>query len=250
MSMKTLLASLSASFALMAGEPSGLDVLRQASETYSHMKTESIEATVVMDLRTHRVEIPIKGVITRPDKFYFEVVNAMMGSQTISDGHYTWKYVAAFQQYTKVLASPGSLPIAEGPREILTGENLLDHLQSAVLLPAEKLTVDGKEVLCDVVEATYEPDAAADPGSSTRKTFWVDAQRGVILKVASRIRMDSAETGGAREIPQTVTVHSIKINEPLRASLFAFIAPEGVREVAQLSPPRSETPVNQQRDPE
>jgi outer membrane lipoprotein-sorting protein len=209
-----------------------------------------MEATVTMDIKTHRIQIPIVGAIVKPDKFYFEVVNSLIGSRTISDGHNIWKYVAAFQQYTKGSASPGILPIAEGPRDILAGERVLDGLQSAAHLRREELSVDGKQVDCDVVEATYEPDASRNPGQDTRKKLWVDVRRGLILKVSSLIRMGSPETGGTREIAQSVTVTSIKLNEPLRDSLFVFVAPEGVKEVAELAPPQRDPEIGQQPERE
>lgn len=250
MSIRTLPAFFSVCFALMAQESSGTAILRHAAQAYTHLRSESVEATVFMDMKTHRIEFPIVGAIVRPDKFHFEVVNSLMGSHTISDGHNIWKYVASFQQYTKMPVSPGIIPLEEGPRDILAGERVLDRLRSAVRLRREKLFVDGKQVDCDVIEATYEPDESGNPGKDTRKTFWVDVHRGVILKVSSLIRMDSPETGGAREIAQSVTVTSIKLNVPLRDSLFVFVAPEGAKEVAQLVPPRRAPEVGEQPERE
>jgi outer membrane lipoprotein-sorting protein len=172
-----------------------------------------------------------------------------MGSHTISDGRSVWKYVAAFQQYTKVPASRGIIPIAEGPRDILAGEGVLDRLQSAVRVRREKLSVDGQQIDCDVIEATYESDASDKPGEDTQKTFWVDVQRGVILKVSSLIKMDSPETGGARAIAQSVTVTSLKLNQPLRDSLFVFVPPAGTKEVAELVPPRRKPEISRQPEP-
>ena len=199
----------SACFALMAQETSGTAILRHAAAAYKSLKSERVEATVVMDMKTYRIEIPVVGAIVRPGKVRFEVINSMMGSQTISDGQTMWKYVASFRQYTKQPVSQGIFPIADGPADILTGEKVLDRLQSAKLLRREKLTVDGKQVDCDVVEAAYTTEAL-NPGQTERKTFWVDVHRGVILRISSLIRMDSSGTGGTREVAQSITVTSIE----------------------------------------
>ena len=249
MSLRTLSAFFSVCFGLMAQESVGTAILRHAAQVYGRLRSESVEAIVIMNMDTHRIEIPIVGARTRPDKFHLEVVNSVIGSHTISDGHNIWKYVASFQQYTKAPASPGVIPIEDGPRDILAGERVLDRLQSAVRVRREKLSVEGKQVDCDVIEATYEPIESGNPGKDPRKTFWIDVRRGVILKVFSRIRMDS-ETGGGREIAQSVIVTSIKLNEPIRDSLFVFVAPVGAKEVAQLEAPKTVSRIGQQPDPE
>ena len=190
---------------LMADDSDGTAVLRHAAEAYRRLKSESFEATVAMDTNGHRVETPITGAIVRPGKLRFEVLNSMIGSQTVSDGHSVWKYVASFGQYTRKPASPETFPVADGAADIFTGERVLHHLQSAKLLRREKLMVDGKQVDCDVIEAAYE---------GGKKTFWVDVHRRVILRETSLIRMDSSQGSWTRQMAQTITVTSIRLNEP------------------------------------
>ena len=227
-----------AGFALTAQERSGEAILRQVAQTYKGIKSQTFEATVVLDTKTNsmRMEIPMTGAMVRPGKVRFEMNNPMMSSQTISDGRNTWKYVAKFQQYTRKTASPGVFPMSDGPGDILAGENVLDRLQTAKLLRREKLSVDGNEVDCDVVEAEYSSQPGDPSGQERRKTFWVDRDRSVILKTSFAANF-TAPGGAPLDMTESITVTSIRLNQPVAESLFAFVPPDGAKEVDELMPP-------------
>jgi outer membrane lipoprotein-sorting protein len=241
MSLKIVCSFSILGFILAAREPDATDILRQIARTYSGIKSQSFEATVVLDLKTSsmRLEIPMTAAMTRPGKVRFEMNNPMLSSQTISDGRNTWKYVARFQQYTRTPAAPGTLPMMDGPGVLLAGERILDQLQSARLLRQEKLIVDAREVDCDVIEAAYSPDTA-DVSVGIVKTFWVDRSRRLLLKVSLQKKISAP--GGSFEMQESISVSSVRLNEPLAESLFAFVPPEGAREVADLTPPASRAP--------
>jgi outer membrane lipoprotein-sorting protein len=191
-----------------------------------------------------RVEIPMTGAMVRPGKVRLEMNHPMMSSQTISDGRNTWKCVARFQQYTRQPVSQGVFPMSDGPGGILAGENVLDRLQTAKLLRREKLSVDGQEVDCDVIEAEYSSKPGDPSGREGPKTFWVDRDRSVILKTSFLAKIVSP-AGGAQEMTESITVTSIRLNQPVPESLFAFAPPEGAREVDELIPPGMKAPPDQ-----
>jgi outer membrane lipoprotein-sorting protein len=227
--------------ALGAQEP-GKAILRRAAETHKSIRSESFEAMVVMQTQSSsmRMEMPMTGAMVRPGKLRLDMKNAMLSSQTISDGRNTWKYVPAFQQFTRKPETLKVFSMSEGPGDIVAGENLLVGLRSAKLLRREKLPVDGQEVECDVVEAEY----AAAPNSSGEeaiKTFWVDRDRNVILKLSFATKIGSP---GSRplEVTETITITSIRLDQPIAESLFAFVPPAGAAEVDELMPPANRTP--------
>jgi outer membrane lipoprotein-sorting protein len=221
--------------ALTAQESSPTDILQSVAQANKNLKSLSIEATIVLDFRGHRMEIPIAGAVVKPDKFRFEIKNQMMGSQTISDGRNTWKYVDTLKQYTRKSAAKDALPLNEGAGDIFAGENVMDRLQAAKLFPGETLFVDGREVRCAVIEAEYA-SGDGDPASQKKvKTFWVDEQRGVILKARSLMKMNSSSVGETL-VTQSTTVTSIRLNQPVPGSSFVFIPPAGAREVAEIMP--------------
>ena len=127
--------------------------------------------------------------------------------------------------------------MSDGPGDILAGAKVLDRLQNAKFLRQEKLSVDGKDVDCDVIEAEYEPNFADRTRQEGPKTFWVDRDRSVILKTSYLLKINSAASGGPLEMDQSITVTSIRLNQPVPDRLFAFVPPEGAREVDELVPP-------------
>jgi outer membrane lipoprotein-sorting protein len=243
----TLTFVLSVCHVLKAQEPSATAILSQVAQTYQGIKSQSVKATIVLDMKASpmRMEIDITGAVVKPGKVHVEFSNSMIGSETISDGRNIWKYVARFKQYTRKPTSPGIFPVSQGPGDILAGENVLDRLQSARLLRSDKLPVDGKEIDCDVIEAVYEPVAGDKTGQEGPKTLWVDKHRRIILKASSLIRMQPSPRAGALEMTQSITVTSIRIDDPLPDSLFVFVPPDGAREVAELTPPGMTAPAPQ-----
>jgi outer membrane lipoprotein-sorting protein len=233
---------LSGCLALAAQELTATDILRRVAQTYKDAESQSVEATMVLEISAHRMEIPVNGAVLRPNKLRLEVHNAMVGSQTISDGQYTWQYVAGFQQYTRKPASPGLFPMTDGPGDILAGEKVLDRLQTAKLLRQEKLSVDGNKVDCDVIEAEYTPKSGDKPQQNGPKTIWVDRQRGIILRISTVLRMKSLPMD---EVLESITVTSIKLNESLSDSLFVFRPPQEAKKVDDFMTPVGKAQVSQ-----
>jgi outer membrane lipoprotein-sorting protein/peroxiredoxin len=224
---------------LTAQDPDANAVLGKVAQTYKSLKTQHTEAIVVTDMKAQgmRIEMPVTVAVVKPDKLRVEIKNPMMGSQTISDGQSTWMYVAMLKQYTKKAASPGVSSMSSGPGDLLQGEKVLDRLQSAQVVRQEKLSLEGQEIDCYVIEAEYTPKAGDQVGQEGPKIFWIDKTRSVILKAASTMKMKSSPMGGPMEMTQTVTVTSIKLDERLPDSLFVFVPPDGAKEVDELTPP-------------
>ena len=222
-----------------AQEQDAATILRKVEQTYKDLKSQYIEATIVIDMKTQgmRMEMPTTMAILKPDKVRFEIKNPMMGTQTVSDGQNTWMYMAMLKQYTKKKAARGPSSPSGGPAEILTGEKVMDRLKTAKLLRQEKLSVNGTETECYVLEAEYMPNKGDEPGEEGPKTFWVDKERSVILKAATIMKSKSSPMGGPMEVAQTATVTSFKLNDLLRDSLFVFVPPDDAKEVDELTPP-------------
>jgi outer membrane lipoprotein-sorting protein len=229
----------SACLAFAAQEPTATSILQRVAQTYKDLKSQSVEATMVLEVRDHRIEVPITGATTKPGKLRLEVHNAMVGSQTISDGRNLWQYVAGFQQYIRKPAKPGLYPMTDGPGDILAGENILDRLKAARRLRQEKLRVDGKDIECDVIEAEYTPAPGDVPKQNGPKTIWVERQRHTILKVSAIVNMPSVPGGEALE---SITVTSIRLNPTLPDSLFTFVPPKEAQEVRAFLPPVGRAP--------
>jgi outer membrane lipoprotein-sorting protein len=236
MSLRLVFACSLSVFALPAQESPAEAVLRQVAQTYREIRTESIEATLVLvaNANAMRIEVPMTGARRGPGEVRIEARNPMMATQTVSDGKQVWKYVDQFQQYTKKPATAGMDSITKGLGQILAGEKVMDGLVKATLLRREKLSVAGKDIECEVVEAVYAKTEDGQPRQEESKTYWVDRSRGVILKMSFPLMVPSS--GGRLEMTQTIAVNSIRLDQPLSDALFVFTPPAGAREVAEFTP--------------
>jgi thiol-disulfide isomerase/thioredoxin len=132
-----------------------------------------------------------------PDKRYrFEGHSSSGEAMQISDGISEWFYLPQIQQYTKEPA-PSSVP-GPVPKTRIVGLNSIWEAQhisgrfstprslirSASYLPDDKIDVDGKLVLCTVIQAKGLLPRV--PGVTDRQTetftFWIDKKKGIIWK--------------------------------------------------------------------
>jgi outer membrane lipoprotein carrier protein len=138
------------------------------------------------------------------------------GEAIVIDGRYVWIYTPS--------TTPGQvlrLPVPSGGP--VYGYNLLAWLLDR---PTERYTstyvradqVDNRAM--DVVEMV--PTVPDMPFS--RATVWVDRADGLPR------RMEIEELSGQR---RTLTLHNLRVNQPVAANVFTFVVPDGVRVVDQ-----------------
>lgn len=137
-----------------------------------------------------------------PDKRYrFEGHSGSGEALQISNGVSEWFYLPQIQQYTKEPA-PSSVP-GPVPKTRIVGLNSIWEAQhisgrfstprslirSASYLPDDKIDVDGKPILCTVIQAKGLLPRA--PGVTDRQsetfTFWIDKKKGVIWKTVNEV---------------------------------------------------------------
>jgi len=138
------------------------------------------------------------------------------GEAIVIDGRYVWVYTPS--------TTPGQvlrLPVPSGGP--VYGYNLLAWLldrpterYSSTYLRADQL--DNRSM--DVVEMV--PTVPDMPFS--RATVWIDRSDGLPR------RMEIEELSGQR---RTLTLHNLRINQPVAANAFNFVVPDGVRVVDQ-----------------
>jgi outer membrane lipoprotein carrier protein len=138
------------------------------------------------------------------------------GEAIVIDGRYVWVYTPS--------TTPGQvlrLPVPSGGP--VYGYNLLAWLldrpterYASIYVRADQL--DNRAM--DVVEMV--PTVPDMPFS--RATVWVDRADGLPR------RMEIEELSGQR---RTLTLHNLRVNQPVAASAFTFVVPDGVRVVDQ-----------------
>ena len=178
-----------------------LDGVLKRYATAKSYHIELVEETQLSGELMRRWERRSETAVVLPDKrCRFEAHSDMGWGLQISDGVTEWIYLPQSEQYTKGPAPasvPGPVPkipihalnsILDAQRILgaFSGPRLL--IRSASYLPDEKIDVDGRYVLCTVVQGK-----GAVPGVTGAKrkinttfTFWIDKNDNVIWKESER----------------------------------------------------------------
>ena len=169
--------------------------------------------------------------------------DVLLSSSTISDGHYTYRYVAETNQYTKK-------PTAKTPKE-LAGANIpgtgdeaekINAASVSKIVRQETLRINGKSRACYVVESTFEKVARNGMTlSNGRSTTWVEKKRGMILKQISDHDLQVDSRAAATKYHSELTVTSLDLAPIFAADEFTFKPPAGAKQVDDdPSRPRNE----------
>lgn len=215
----------------MAAQPTPADLLAKAVETYKSLKsrsyifelTESNEFSGEMRNRTE-----LKWRIAGNGSRYREKA-LPNGLEFAFDGQFAWQYFPGTQEYSRQQTSGGT------PARLASFQLLTFRLKQAQWLRKETMTLSSGPVECDVIAAEYE--IPKEQGTEAPRLYWIDAQRGLVLKMHSERTTTSSDS--IRKQPtvsrQTLTFLTARLDEPVDESLVRFTPPPGAQEVSQIS---------------
>jgi len=225
-------------------DPKGL--LEKVAETYRNLKRYQFDFTLLTEIRSgsgrKSVETRIELTTIRPDKLRMLISGGLGELQVYSDGAVSWVFVPPLKQYTRKTTSGAQEAAADGASRFAAiamqvleqFERISASVHAARSLRTEKLEVGGAPVECLVVEVELEEQ---DPGEKRVRTYWIDPQRHLVLKVV-QINKLSGEAANALETEITTTFRKADINPPILDSTFAFEPPADAKEVAAFRTPR------------
>lgn len=209
--------------------------LAKKSRTYQYESEMTIEMEMGSKPMTMTFTTSVAGI--NPDRMRIDSKSQMGATTIVSDGQYTWTYVAALKQYSKkaALRGPDSLLESLGLRNTANVSSVLD---SARTVRAESLEIGGERRDCWVVQLNTDSfPLPFPPGArlaSVTMTTWIDKLRGITL----RMQMSGEMQGGPMPKPvpmkQTLALRSMRFDEPVPDSLFAFTPPADAREVPEI----------------
>jgi peroxiredoxin/outer membrane lipoprotein-sorting protein len=248
-----LIVLLAISMGFGSSDDQATELLKRVSETYKNLKSYHFEGKEVVEGKAQgaemKAETPVLIAAIKPDRLRTERKDLnlgmmmMMGSVVVSNGEMTWRYMPRANQYTKKAlsllkqdsdtgnASPSGSSTAN---PVAKYEAIANKLKSAKLLREEAVEIQGGRVDCYVVEAEYEPL----PGREERpKTFWIDKTRNIVLREVSIPPVRFGGSGSSWELRSTTAYTVAKINEPIAETLFAFVPPDGAKEVDDFDLP-------------
>ncbi|HUI57535.1 MAG TPA: redoxin family protein [Bryobacteraceae bacterium] len=153
----------------------------------------------------------------------------------VSDGEATYAYNSMFKQYVKQNA-------ALGPEGIvgMMGVQMPDMSKIKPVsktLRDETIEVNGEKHDCWVVESKIDkieiPGVAGAQASAMVLTFWFDKKLGIDLQMTTSMKMQMPGAG-EMGMNQKMVKKTIKFDEPLPDSFFAFTPPADAKEVPTL----------------
>lgn len=216
-----------------------MQILKRVSQTYSALDSYEIKAMMINEQQYDEArdisEIPLIMAGDKSGKLRIESKHPFSGGAEISDGKTTWEYIAMRHQYTKKPAtSDATAPVPFLPTDHVNRyRHLAEKAGEARLLREETLPLEGKEVLCQVLEVQFMPAAESKQSSGTPHTFWIAKDSALVLQEMWDDNIDMM--GIKSKVHTRIAYKSILINQPLADALFTFVPPPNAKEVDTLS---------------
>jgi peroxiredoxin len=156
------------------------------------------------------------------------------------DGETTWIYLARRNQFRRI---EGNLPEggSESPKMVrlknrFVGryQGVTERLQSAGLLPAETVQVDGHRIRCHVVEAIYEAPRGLAAEQIVR-TYWIGIERPLVYRESSEFEAKNPVNDHTTAVSQELVFHSIQVGDEVSEDAFAPRFPEDAEQVTDFA---------------
>jgi len=226
--------------------PDARTLLKETGDALRDAKSYVLEQSIAVELKgglESRLQMPMKLAVSNPGKLRIESNGAVGNTLIVSDGENTWMYLGPLKQYTRTPAasSPDALmkSLNPGVADMLGKMQSKDPYLEVKLAGEEIIENGGARHECFVIEAKL--DKIEMPGSmelldGVMKT-WVDKKTKLTWRQTATAIMKGATLRSPAEMNQSITLLSVKLNEPVSDSLFTFTPPEGAKEVKEFQGP-------------
>jgi TonB family protein len=234
--------------------PDAKAILKQVAETYKNLRVyhfegrytyEQVIESIGLKDEIKREELFVNAAI-KPDRSRIESKNTHISVISVSDGKTKWTYTPGPNEYTKIEEGPvklvtgGSTRISAPMAHLANSTNLLtgfsrltERLGDAKIVGEETMEVGGRRSVCVVIEAYYFPTSAGNQSSTMKRKLWIDKGRNIVLRQIQDT--ESRMLWGRNMNTKTTYVFTVaRVDERIPESLFAFVPPEGAKEVAEL----------------
>jgi outer membrane lipoprotein-sorting protein len=243
MRLFTVVLALTSSLAVAADAPDAQALIAESSKALFHqqpyrmqmhndvrMQSASMNQTIAMDMK----------ISVAPGRFRMDMSPAPMSATFVSDGQFTYFYLAAMKKYMKKPAAGSPEAFAES---LVPGMSSMmgqaNQLSTAKIVREETLSVGDLKRACFVVEYTIDKLSVTKPVPITignvRATMWIDKERKLSLKQTTDAEM---QMGGPSTAPmkmhQETAVTSLDLAPAFAADEFTFTPPDGAEQVDSL----------------
>jgi thiol-disulfide isomerase/thioredoxin len=227
--------------------PDGKTLLDQSKDAFLKFRSYQYEMNMTTEMTAQ--DDPAKMTVStttmttavsaiNPDKKRVETTSQPAGTMIVSDGQYTWTYIAPSNRYTKKAAIdwPQSSLASMGLGSASDVEKMFKEVKT---VGEEALEVDGKKIDCWVVELKLDrlpfPQQPGIDLSNFVERCWIAKDQKICFKLTVSGIMSGGQIPAPTRLQETVTLHSVKLNVDLPESLFRFTPPGGATEVEKLS---------------
>jgi thiol-disulfide isomerase/thioredoxin len=185
------------------------------------------------------------------ERYRFESEDSIGSSEMVSDGTTEWRLMKSLNEYdespvgtfytSRALYGGDNASLLQLRSLRLTLSGLDAGIRSAHFAADETLQENGKPVPCAVVWFNQDDTTSRPtPGSTWRKTIWIDRASLRIVKMETRslghpfFGPVSAANGPESQHVETTTVTRSDFNFEPKSDTFVFTPPPGVAKVASL----------------
>lgn len=214
-----------------------LGKVRNTYRSHDHFRFDGV-VSVELHAQTanQSFDTPIQVLVKRPNRIASTMRNVMLGMQYMSDGQQMVVYSQQFNQYMRrPLPASGDSLFTSVPSAVSRYFTIDEGVKDARYLREESVDLGGKAVPCAVLEVTYEHPPGA-PQEFSPTTLWIDRARAVVLRESLTVSGNNPQTGGAMKLVQSTRFQIVDFESAIPDSAFAFVPPDGAKEVAQIGP--------------
>jgi thiol-disulfide isomerase/thioredoxin/outer membrane lipoprotein-sorting protein len=251
--MRLLLLSLMLTFTLLAQDlPDAAALRKQVQEAAKKRQSiqyvseligeVTLDGKPVTEVLSGGRRIPVSSAVGKqivavqnPGKARVEL-NIGAGNLMVSDGEATWTYRPSTKLYTKITAAQGPDGVAAN-LAVLDVMGFFEDAKSAKTARSETISVDGQSFDCWVVTSSVKIPAGAAMGgtiSDGLMTSWIDKKLLLAVQEVIAYSYKVAPAAGAAPVEYQAKLsqimRSLKIDQPIPASTFAFIPPADAKE--------------------
>jgi thiol-disulfide isomerase/thioredoxin/outer membrane lipoprotein-sorting protein len=219
-------------------------ILSQSASTYRSLGHYLFEGTVHVVLTGPRApqikDAPFLVAVGPEGRMRDQVTSALIGGMMVSDGKETIVYNAGLGQYTR-RKSEVDTAMSPVPNRGVAGAILGrfraidDGALSAKRLPDARVTLEGVDRDCFVLEVAYPPSTPNVQIEELPRTYWIDKQTHLVLRQLTVVKADGPQYGGKVEQREEITFRRAMLEPTLPDSIFVFQPPAGSREVAEFA---------------
>src|SRR6185436_1318073 len=158
------------------------------------------------------------------------------GNLMVSDGESTWTYRPATKIYSKITAAQAPDGVAAN-LAVLDVMGFFEDQKTAKTIRSESVTIDGQTFDCWVISSSVKIPVGAAMGGTLSDgvmSTWIDKKLLLAVQEVIAYSVKVAPTAGAAPVEYQAklkqVVSSLKVDQTVPASLFAFVPPPDAKE--------------------